>query len=165
MLLVRWWSSEMSGYTLWCTMTSILAGCCWTVVVIEDLRVFPVLSGLVLLYDTKRLLASLVWCMYALRKTLRPSWSAFLVLESEHAANCDYFNSQCNTDCDYFSGEKDLIHYEDSLEVQIISSTTLWRFTWSTNHLKHLPLLERAVDAPSIPGLACPLRASAQCEL
>ena len=40
-------------------MTSILAGCCWTVVVVEDLRVFPVLLGLVLLYDTKRVLASL----------------------------------------------------------------------------------------------------------
>lgn len=52
--------SVLQNFRMPRAMTSILAGCCWTVVVIEDLRVFPVLLGLVLLYNTKRVLASLV---------------------------------------------------------------------------------------------------------
>ena len=87
--------------------------------------------------------------MYAPRKTLRPSWSAFLVLESEHAAVIILIRNMTQIVI-IFYGEKDLIHYKDSLEVQIISSTCR-----CSNEL--LTVLYT--------GLACPLRASAQCKL
>lgn len=95
-------------YTLWCTSMTFCSA------EFQNAEGYDFNLGWVLLdggghrrsqVRHERVLASLVWCMYAPRKTLRPSWSAFLV-ENEHAANCDYFNSQRNTDWLFFLAKR-----------------------------------------------------------